>query len=184
MLIYVIDALNRFNHKKLRIPQDQPYPHVKLNYRAKDQYTEQDYASALLSKEDKKFIQKVTGTFLYYARAVDSTMIPSLGYISSQHANPTEQTMQREMQPLDYSATHPDVIITYRSSDMVLAGHINASYLSEANYLSRAGVHFFMTDKSESPHNNSAVITISQIIKAVMSSAAEAELFAIFINFR
>ena len=50
MIVYVIDSLKRFNDKKLRIPQDQPYPHVKLNYRAKDQYTEQDYASALLSK--------------------------------------------------------------------------------------------------------------------------------------
>ena len=37
------------------------------------------------------------------------------------------------MQPLDYSATHPDAIITYRYSDMVLDGHIDASYLSEAN---------------------------------------------------
>ena len=34
------------------------------------------------------------------------------------------------------------------------------------------------------PSNNSAVLTVSQIIKAVMSSAAEAELGALFINCR
>ena len=39
-----------------------------------------------------------------------------------------------------------------------------------------------MTDESEYPPNNSAVMTISQIIKAVMSLAAEAELCALFVN--
>ena len=34
-------------------------------------------------------------------------------------------------QLLDYDATHPDAAVTYRSSNMVLAAHSNASYLSE-----------------------------------------------------
>ena len=34
------------------------------------------------------------------------------------------------------------------------------------------------------PENNGAVLTVSQIIKAAMSSAAEAELRALYINFR
>jgi hypothetical protein len=40
----------------------------------------------------------------------------------------------------------------------------------------------FMTGSEEIPINNGAVLNISQIIKAVMSSAAEAELGALFIN--
>ncbi len=39
-----------------------------------------------------------------------------------------------------------------------------------------------MAGKDEIPCNNGAVLNISQIIKAVMSSAAEAELAALFIN--
>ena len=39
-----------------------------------------------------------------------------------------------------------------------------------------------MTDKSENTPNNIAVLTISKIIKAVMSLAAEAELCALFVN--
>ena len=42
---------------------------------------------------------------------------------------------------------------------------------------------FFMSADSPDTPNNSAVLTIAQIIKAVMSSAAEAELGALFINF-
>ena len=40
----------------------------------------------------------------------------------------------------------------------------------------------FMAGKENIPRNNGAVLNISQIIKAVMSSAAEAELGALFIN--
>ena len=92
--------------------------------------------------------------------------------------------MQRVQQLLYYAATHPEAIITYLASAMVLTGHSDASYLSEDKSRSRAGGHFFMTDESAEPPNNGAVTTISQIIKTVISSAAEAELCALFINFR
>ena len=65
---------------------------------------------------------------------------------------------------------------------MILAGHSNASYLSETNARSRAGGHFFMSNNDAIPHNNGAILTISQIIKAVMSSVAEAEIGALYIN--
>ena len=41
-----------------------------------------------------------------------------------------------------------------------------------------------MSNDATEPTNNGAVITIDKIIKAVMSSALEAELGALFINFR
>jgi hypothetical protein len=83
---------------------------------------------------------------------------------------------------LDYAATHPDAIITYQTSNMVLAGHSNASYLSETNACSQAEGHLFMSNNNALPPNNGAVLTIAQIIKAVMSSVAEAELGALYIN--
>ena len=58
-------------------------------------------------------------------------MLTALGSIATQQANPTERTMQKVKKILDYAATHPDAIITYRASDMVLVGHSDASYLSE-----------------------------------------------------
>ena len=44
------------------------------------------------------------------------------------------------------------------------------------------GGHFFLSSNVQNPQNNGAVLTIAQIIDAVMSSAAEAELGALFIN--
>jgi hypothetical protein len=58
-------------------------------------------------------------------------MLTALGSLATQQANPTKNTMAKVTQFLDYAATHPDAIVTYHVSDMVLAGHSNASYLSE-----------------------------------------------------
>ena len=132
MISYARDALNRFNHAAPQKPQYQPFPHVKPNYGAKAQYSAAGDTPTPLSKDKERLVQEVVGTFLYYARAMESTMLPELGSIASQQVSPTEQTMQRVQQLLDYASTHPDAIITYCASDMVLTGHSDASYLSEA----------------------------------------------------
>ena len=66
MIAYGVNALKRFNNKKPCKPQYQPYPHIKPVYGAKAQYLEQEDMSSILSQEDKKSIQEVTGMFLYY----------------------------------------------------------------------------------------------------------------------
>jgi hypothetical protein len=83
---------------------------------------------------------------------------------------------------LDFMLCQEEAVLTYQASDMVLAIHSNALYLPEPKSHSRAGGHMFVAGKDEIPINNRAVLNISQIIRAVMSSAAEAELGALFIN--
>ena len=65
MLYYVQDALTRFCHARPRKPQDQPYTHVKPPYGAKAQYATDKDPSPLLTPAQKKFVQEVTGTFIY-----------------------------------------------------------------------------------------------------------------------
>ena len=154
------------------------------NYSATRQYSKQQDNSPLLDKAGKKFFQEVYGTLLYYARAVDCTMLAALGSIATQQAIPTANTMRKIKQLLDYAATHPDAVVTYRSSNMVLAAHSEASYLSETKSRSRAGGHFFMARDIVIPENNVAVHTVTQIIKTVMSYTAEAELGTLCINCR
>ena len=101
-------------------------------------------------------------------------MLPALGTLATLQAAPTQNTMKNLQQFLDYVATHLNVIVTYYTSDMVLAVHSDASYLSKSNARSRAGGIFFMSNNSADPPNNGAVLAISQIIKAVIFSAAEA----------
>jgi hypothetical protein len=179
---YIENALKRFQHPPPIVKQNQPHPHVHKTYGAKVQYAKEPDDSVPLDKLGKKFIQEVTGVFLFLARAVDSTMLTPLSALASEQAAPTEKTMQDCLQFLDYAASQDEAIVTYRASDMKLAIHSDASYLSEPKARSRAGGHMFMAGSEEIPINNGAVLNISQIIKAVMSSAAEAELGALFIN--
>jgi hypothetical protein len=111
-------------------------------------------------------------------------MLTTLSSIASTQAEPTKETMANTKLFLDYAATHQDAVITYRASNMVLVVHSDASYLSEPKARSRAGGHFFMSSDTKDPANNGAVLNIAQLIKAVMSSAAEAELGALYINAR
>jgi hypothetical protein len=150
---YVGNALKRFKHTTPEKPQHQPYPHNPKQYGQKQQFSEPEDKSPPLGKEDKKFIQEVTGTFLFYARAVDPTMLVALSSLAAEQCNPTERTMAKCKQFLDYAATQEDAVITYRKSDMMLAIHSDASYLSEPKARSRAGGHFFLSENDQDPRD-------------------------------
>ena len=77
---------------------------------------------------------------------------------------------------------HPDAVVRFMASEMILALHSYASYLSEPGAKSRAGGHFYLKDKTDRESNNGAVLTLSKIVKHVMSSASEAETAALFLN--
>ena len=77
-------------------------------------------------------MQQVTGVFLFYSRAVDSMMLTALSTIASEQATPTENTIKKCKAFLDYAASQEEAILTYKKSDMVLAIHSDASYLSKS----------------------------------------------------
>ena len=84
MLYYVQDDLTSFRHARPHKLQYQPYPQVNPTYGAKAKYATDADPSPLLTPAQKKFAQEVTGTFLYYALAIDTTILPELGTIATQ----------------------------------------------------------------------------------------------------
>ena len=80
---YVNMALIRFKYQTPKRRQDQLYQHVIANYGTKIQYAVGPDGTAFIDKDDKKFVQQVTGTLLYYTRAVDSTMLVALSALAS-----------------------------------------------------------------------------------------------------
>ena len=139
---YVNTALVQIKHRKPRKSQDQPYQHVIPKYGAKKQYTEIPDSAALLDKYGNKFVHKVTGTFLYYERSVDSTTLVDLNALASEQARPTKNMMEKVMRFLDYAASQEEAVITYHACDIVLACHSDASYLREPGSRSRSGGRF------------------------------------------
>ena len=54
-------------------------------------------------KYEIKKVQRVVGTFLYYGRAVDNTILPALNDISASQASPTKNTMDKICKYLKFS---------------------------------------------------------------------------------
>ena len=67
--------------------------------------------SPLLLPKESKYVQQVIGTFLYYARALDSTMLPALNQLANQQANPTQNTLAKCKQLMDYANTYQNATI-------------------------------------------------------------------------
>jgi hypothetical protein len=132
--------------------------------------------SPALSDKDVNKLQQLTGTLLYYARAVDPTLIMPIKVWASEQSNATEVTADKVIKLLNYCNTHPETKIRYHASDMILHIHSDASYLSENEANSRAGGFFYMgnNNKTDKKLTNGAILIISKVLKHVMSSAAEA----------
>ena len=85
---YCEKAGHRFHHVAPKKPQHQPYPSAPRTYGSKQQFCDSVDTSPALSSQQKTFVQEVIGVFLYYARAVDCTMLTALGSLATQQANP------------------------------------------------------------------------------------------------
>jgi hypothetical protein len=107
-----------------------------------------------------------------------------ISVLASEQSNATDVTADRVVKLLDYCNTHPEAKICYHASDMILHIHSDASYLSENEAKSRAGGFCYMGNNNKNDKNltNGAILIISKVLKHVMSSAAEAEIGAVFIN--
>ncbi len=182
---YIIKQLQKYKHASPPQPQHCPYSPEPKRYGNNAQRPLPKDTFPPLSKEDITHVQQVIGSILYYARAVDLTVLMALSTIASKQAKGTENTMTKTKQLLDYLATHPDATVPFHALDMILNIHSDASYLLVANAHSRVCGHFFMgwkTDPMKPIKLNGTFFTLCAILQFVVASAAEAELGALFLN--
>jgi hypothetical protein len=95
-------------------------------------------------------------------------------------ASATQNTLAECEQLLDHLALHPNDGITFKASNMILAAHSDASYLSKSKSRSQAGAHIFLSNDDPIPQSNGPVLSIAAVMRLVYASAGEAELAALF----
>jgi hypothetical protein len=174
--------LSKFQHDSPKHPQHTLFRYATPVYGAKTQYATSDETPPLTAQQCLT-IQKVTGSVLYYARAVDPTVLMPLNAIATEKTKATEKTQAATNQMLDYLATHPDATIRYHASDMVLHIHSDASYLLVSNARSRLGGLFLLGNKStEQETLNGSILNVAAVIKNMVASVAESEVGACFHN--
>ena len=81
---YVTKALHKFQHLTPKRAQYAPHQWTRPNYGATKQLANPLDNSPPVTEERKHRIQQFIGTFLYYSRAVDCTMLPSLNTLADQ----------------------------------------------------------------------------------------------------
>jgi hypothetical protein len=123
------------------------------HYGAKTHFVNDPKPSPTISDKDVNKLQQLTGKLLYYARAVDPTLIMTIKVLASEQWNSTEVTADKVIQLLNYCNTHPETEIRYHASDMILHIHSDAFYLSENEAKRRAGGLFYMGDTTKNDKN-------------------------------
>ena len=179
---YINELLFKLGHPNPKRPQKSPHKWREIDYGSKIQLTPEEDDSEPLDDEGIRWVQMVVGALLYYGRAVDNKILTALSAIGSQQSKATENTKKAINMLLDYCATYPNDGIKYRSSDMVLCGHSDAGFNNERGSRSRAGAHIFLSEDDNFPRWNGPVLTIAQIMKYILTSAAEAETAALFLT--
>jgi hypothetical protein len=139
--------------------------------------------SPLVSAADKQFIMEVVGTFLFYARMVDHTMLPAVTFISKKQSAPTEQTLAATHMLLRYAVSHPNHCVTFKACDMVLKVISDGSHLSQENAGSIAGGYHYCGNHSDAPTIlNGAILPVCSSIPTVCGAASETEYAALYMN--
>ena len=90
MPVYAIKNLTRYDHPPPLKPQHCPYTPNPIAYGKDNQATTPGDTSPLLDAAGKRCIQQIVGSFLYYARAVDPTILMALSAIAAQQSAPTD----------------------------------------------------------------------------------------------
>jgi hypothetical protein len=182
MIGYINDIRTRFGNPDPKKKKNSPHLHHEIIYGAKQQYATNDVdTSPPLDATGIKWCQCEIGCLLYYARAVDNKLLMTLSAIGASQASATENTRNEINKLLNYCAAYPADGITYRASNMVLAAHSSASFLSKPKSRSRSGGHIFLSEDDPIPHNNGPLLYIARVTRSVCSSALEAEMGALYI---
>ena len=138
-------------------------------------------STAPASIADGKKLQRVVGSILYYARAIDHSMLPAVCNLATLQSKPTTHTMTMCDRLLGYASRHRNAKVVIRPSEMLLRIHSDASHLSRAKSGSVAGgIHYLGT--SDPYFINAPILCHSTGIPVVCAAVSESEYAGVFSN--
>ena len=168
---YIEAILVRFHHQRPRKPELSPHRYASRSFNAANAQTpipEDD--SARLNAAGVLRVQRIVGSILYYARALDTPLLPVLTEIGSNQAKETEETLAATKKLLDFVATFPDACICYIASAMCLWIDYDSLFASIRNARSRVGGFFYLSShpskisKNSDPPLNGPIYVLCRII--------------------
>jgi hypothetical protein len=98
---YIKAALHKYQHAAPIRPEHAPHTWNPPVYGAKTQYVENETTSPALSAKDVNKLQQITGTLLYYAGAIDPTLIMPINVLAYEQSRATADTAEKVIKLLN-----------------------------------------------------------------------------------
>jgi hypothetical protein len=169
---YVDKLLHKLRPLGLK-PVTTPAIYTAPNYKSPKAQTATVDTSPLATPEQKRELQVIIGTLLYYARTVDPSILTAVHELGSIQAKPSLHDRQKAERLLRYLSGNQNGATRFYASNMQLQVQSDASYLCRPKARSvLGGFHYLgFPDRINGP-----IICTSKIISCVVASVAEAEL--------
>ncbi len=126
MAVYIKKKLQECNHIRSKKIQTCPYTPAPKQFGSEAQLPLPADNYPPLDKKGIKRVQKIVGSILYNAQAVDMTVLMALSTIVIEQTKATEKTMAKCTQLLDYLAYHADAKVCFYASDLIMNIHLDA----------------------------------------------------------
>ena len=185
---YIRHALEKLQYILKVFPQYSPHPFIDINWTKKGERpcARQEDTTPLLQPKEIVYVQRVVGTFLFYARALDNTMLTALNDIGTQQALPTQKVREKLQQLMDYANTYKNVFVRFYASDMQLNVDTDAAFLVLPKARSRIAGYFRLLNDPNGDKkfyvDNGPILIECRTLRSVVTSAAESETHGVFHN--
>jgi hypothetical protein len=176
----IIQQFDRNNAPEAETPEYAP----DHKYGVQNIYVEKEGDADLIAKftqEHQHYLQQFLGVCLWLQRTTCPDIQTAVARLSTEQTRITEKTLAKVDRIIGYLKRYHNQELCFYASDMILRGQSDASFNSEFKSRSREGGIFYMgaTDPNEI---NGPVSTISAIEDVLPTSAAEAEIVALYDN--
>ncbi len=141
---YIKKKLQQYSHIASKQVQNCPYMPAPKQFGSEAQAPLPPDSSPKLDKSCIKKVQKIVGSIVYYARAINMTVLMAFRTIVADQTIATKRTLEWCTQMLDYLGRNAKAKVRFHASDMVMNIHLDVSYLSKAKACSLTCGHFFM----------------------------------------
>ena len=176
---YIEKIKHKYFGNHVFTPTNTPFKFSTPTYTSSAQYTPAPDISPKLDAKTTTRVQAILGSLLYYARAIEHTMLPALNELSTEQASPTNKTLKKLEHLVEYVVTHPDATIRYRASNMVMNVDSDAAYLVLPKAKSRIAGYCYFSEANGTKYN-APFLLLCKTLKHVVTSTAEAETGGLF----
>ena len=126
--------------------------------------------------EMKNFVQSTNGTYLFYGRIIDYSILEQTNTIGQSQGNPTTDTIDQVNHLIGYVKEYPDTKLIIKGNDMQLRVMYDASFMTAHARKSKGGAVYYLANTNDPKELTNNIFDVDAfIIPCMCASVAEAE---------